>query len=136
MIINTTNLDIIESFESSFQDKKIIPFDLEMMWLKKANAEFKTEIHDLEYDEELGEYSKSLDQYIVDTLAKMIKVYYLERELSRVNKIASIVGKDLSVNGTNGLQKYTKEEYITVKAELEKRLYNLKPTAYNQEVLF
>ena len=62
MIINTTNLDIIESFESSFQDKKIIPFDLEMMWLKKANAEFKTEIHDLEYDEELGEYSKSLDQ--------------------------------------------------------------------------
>lgn len=131
MIINTTNLDIIESFESSFQDKKIIPFDLEMMWLKKANAEFKTEIHDLEYDEELGEYSKSLDQYIVDTLAKMIKVYYLERELSRVNKIASIVGKDLSVNGTNGLQKYTKEEYITVKAELEERLYNLKPTAYN-----
>ena len=61
----------------------------------------------------------------------MIKVYYLERELSRVNKIASIVGKDLSVNGTNGLQKYTKEEYITVKAELEERLYNLKPTAYN-----
>ena len=28
--------EIIESFESTFADKQVIPFSLELMWLKKA----------------------------------------------------------------------------------------------------
>ena len=125
MIVNTTNMDVIESFESSFQDKKVIPFELEMMWLKKANAEFKVKIHDLEYDEEIGEYPKALDQYVIDTLALLMKSYYVAREVSKNNKIASIVGKDISVNGTNGLQKYSKEEYDTIRIEVSEMIANL-----------
>lgn len=123
--------DVIESFESSFMDKKEIPDSLEMMWLKKAIAQFCVEISPLEYDEELGVFHSDLDQYTIDVLATMIKIYYLERELSRVDKIASIVGKDLSINGTNGLQKYTQEELFSVKRDLIEMLDNLKPTAYN-----
>lgn len=123
--------DVIESFESSFMDKKEIPDSLEMMWLKKAIAQFCVEISPLEYDEESGAFHSDLDQYIIDVLATMIKIYYLERELSRVDKIASIVGKDLSINGTNGLQKYTQEELFSVKRDLIEMLDNLKPTAYN-----
>lgn len=123
--------DVIESFESSFMDKKEIPDSLEMMWLKKAIAQFCVEISPLKYDEELGEFDYDLDQYTIDVLATMIKIYYLERELSRVDKIASIVGKDLSINGTNGLQKYTQEELFSVKRDLIEMLDNLKPTAYN-----
>ena len=125
MIVNTTNMDVIESFESSFQDKKVIPFELEMMWLKKANAEFKVKIYDLEYDEEIGEYPKALDQYVIDTLALMMKSYYVSREISKNNKIASIVGRDLSINGTNGLQKYSKDEYDTIRVEVSEMIANL-----------
>ena len=33
---NTTFKEVINVFESSFQDKCIIPLDLEIVWLKKA----------------------------------------------------------------------------------------------------
>ena len=123
--------EVIESFHSSFMDKTEIPNSLELMWLKKAIAEFSTEISPLEYNEELSEFSEILDQYVVDTLATMMKVMYLQRHYSKVNKIASIVGRDLSVNSGMSLSKYAEDELTKTKAELEERLYNLKPTAYN-----
>ena len=55
----------------------------------------------------------------------------MQRHYSKVNKIASIVGKDLSVNSGMSLSKYAEDELTKTKAELEERLYNLKPTAYN-----
>lgn len=123
--------DVIESFESSFMDKKELPDDLVMMWLEKAIAQYGVELSPLEYDKESGEFHSDLDRYTIDVLAQMIKIYYLEREVSRVNKIASIVGKDLSVNGTNGLQKYTQDEYVLAKSELIEMLDNQMPSAYN-----
>lgn len=128
---NTTFSDVIDSFESSFMDKKELPITLETMWFKKAVGQFSTEIEPLTYDEMLEQFNSELSQYVIDTLGTMIKVYYLERELSRVNKIASIIGKDLSVNGSNGLQKYTKNELDSVKSDLVERLEKLKPSAYN-----
>lgn len=123
--------DVIESFESSFMDKKELSDDLVMMWLKKAISQYGVEIEPLEYNEELGEFNSDLNEYVTGTLAVMMKVYYLEREISRVNKIASVVGKDLSINGQNGLQKYTQQELVDVRADLSERLDNLKPPAYN-----
>ena len=123
--------DVIESFESSFMDKKELSDDLVMMWLKKAISQYGVEIEPLEYNEELGEFNSNLNEYVTGTLAVMMKVYYLEREISRVNKIASVVGKDLSINGQNGLQKYTQQELVDVRADLIERLDNLKPPAYN-----
>lgn len=117
--------EVIDSFHSIIMDKREIPASLEMMWLKKANAEFKVKIHDLEYDEEIGEYPKALDQYVVDTLALLMKSYYVSREISKNNKIASIVAKDISINGNNGLQKYSKEEYDTLMTEISERISNL-----------
>jgi hypothetical protein len=54
-----------------------------------------------------------------------MKSYYVSREISKNNKIASIVGKDLSINGSNGLQKYSKEEYDTIKVEISEMVANL-----------
>lgn len=126
-----TASDVIESFESSFMDKQEIPRSLEMMWFKKAVAYYGTEIEPLEYDYELDEFYSPVDNYTIDILATMMKVYYLERLCDKNNKIASIVSKDISVNGTNGLQKYTQEELDNVKDTLIHMLNNLKPTAYN-----
>lgn len=128
---NTTFSDVIDSFESSFMDKKELPIMLEIMWFKKAVGQFSTEIEPLSYDEVLEQFDSELSQYVVDILGAMIKIYYLERELSRVNKIASIVGRDISVNGTNGLQKYTENELNIAKSDLVEKLEKLKPSAYN-----
>lgn len=123
--------DVIESFESSFMDKKELPDSLEMMWLKKAIGQYSMEISPLVYDEELEVFDSDLDRYTIDVLATIMKVYYLEREYSRVNKIVSIVGKDLSINGQGNLSKYTEDELRKVKADLVEMYDNLKPTAYN-----
>lgn len=89
------------------------------------------EISPLVYDEELGVFNSDLDRYTIDVLAVIMKIYYLEREYSRVNKIVSIVGKDLSVNGQGNLSRYTEDELRKVKADLVEMYDNLKPTAYN-----
>ena len=54
-----------------------------------------------------------------------MKSYYVSREISKNNKIASIVAKDISINGNNGLQKYSKEEYDTLMTEISERISNL-----------
>ena len=130
-MIATQFSEVIDSFHSIIMDKQEIPASLEMMWLKKAIAEYGVVLSPLEYNEEAGEFTETISQYIIDTLATMMKVMYLQRHYSKVNKIASIVGRDLSVNGTNGLQKYTKDELEIVKADLAEKISNLKPTAYS-----
>jgi hypothetical protein len=117
--------EVIDSFHSIITDKKEIPDSLELMWLKKAIAEYGIELSPLEYNEEIGEFKNDIGQYSIDTLALMMKSYYGAKEVSRNNKIASIVTKELSINGTNGLQKFTKEEYDTVMLEISERISNL-----------
>ena len=131
MIINTKLSDVIESFHSSFVDKKEIPSSLEMLWLEKAIGQYSVEMSPLTYDKELGEFGSKLDRYVIDILATMMKVYYMEREYSRTNKIVSIVGTDLSVNGNSNLSKYAKDELEKTEKLLEEMLNDLKPTAYN-----
>ena len=127
--------DVIESFHATFMDKVAIPDSLEDMWLQKALAQYKVEIAPLSYNEETGEFDEDVEQYIIDTLAVMMKVAYLERCYNKYNKIVSIVGKDLSINGQGNISKYTEDELSKTKSDLEDRLYNLKPTAYNWEVM-
>lgn len=117
--------EVIDSFHSIIMDKREIPESLELMWLKKAIAELSVKISPIEYDEEKGEFISAISQYVIDTLALLMKSYYVAREVSKNNKIASIVGKDISVNGTNGLQKYSKEEYDTIRVEVSEMIANL-----------
>lgn len=117
--------NVLDSFHSIIMDKKEIPNTLELMWLKKAVAELSVLTSPIEYDEQIGEFTSDVNQYTVDTLALLMKSYYVSREISKNNKIASIVGKDLSINGSNGLQKYSKEEYDTIKIEISEMIANL-----------
>ena len=117
--------EVIASFHSIIMDKREIPESLELMWLKKAVAELSVETSPIEYNEEVGEFNSDIGQYVIDTLALLMKSYYVAREVSRNNKVASIVGKDLSINGTNGLQKYSKDEYDTIRVEVSEMIANL-----------
>ena len=128
---NTTYEDVINSFHSTFQDRVEIPEGLEKLWFEKAVGKFSFEIDSINYDEELEEFDKKLHRYVIDTLGLMMKVFYQERELSKVNKRISIVSKDLSIDGSNASKTATKSELDSAKEELKEMLYKLTPSAYS-----
>ena len=128
--INTIAKDVFDSFESSFQDKTIVPESLELLWLKKAVARYTVELDPITFNEETNEFDDKLDQYIVDTLAMFMLQMYDEREWSRVNKQVSIVGKDVSVDGAGHTKTAAKAKAEYSNAESEKMIANQKATAY------
>lgn len=127
---NTTANDVIQSFESSFVDKKVLPESLEMEWLKKAVGRFSIELDPLNFDDEVREFDCKLDRYVIDTLAAFMKQMYMERQWSLVNKRVSIVGKDLSVGASDNSKKYTQEELSYAESQSIDMIENQKPTAY------
>lgn len=126
----TTAQDVIASFESSFQDKNVIPESLELIWLRKAVARYSTELEPLSYDSETQCFSNDIDGYAIDTLAAYMKQSLMEREVSKVNKRVSIVTKDLSVDGSNGSKTAAKAELEYVEEQSNRMTFNQKPTAY------
>jgi hypothetical protein len=127
---NTTATEVITNFHSLFQDKKTLPEGLEIMWLKKANSRYSVELEPLIFDEDTNEYDKKLSAYTIDTLAEFMKQLYQERELSRVNKIATIVTNELSMDGMGVNKKQTLEELKYISNKAKKMVDNQKPTAY------
>lgn len=129
--MNTTAQEVFDSFESSFQDKVVIPEALELLWLKKAVGRYSVELDPINFDEETSEFDSKLDQYVIDTLAMFMLQMYDEREWSKVNKQISIVGKDISIDGQghNKTAARAKAEYSN--SESSKMVANQKPTAYS-----
>lgn len=127
---NTTAQEVIDSFESSFADRQVLPESLEMVWLKKAIGRYSVELDPLNFDEELLEFDEKLDRYTVDTLAEFMKQLYIERQYSLVNKRVAITGKDLTLDGGSMQKVHTKNELDYTKSESIKMVENQKPTAY------
>ena len=127
----STYQDVVKSFHSTFQDKVEIPDALERQWFFKAVGKFSHEIDRLNFDDEIYEFDVLLDRYVVDTLGIMMKEFYQQRELSKVNKRISIVGKDLSVDGNGNTKTATKAELEMVNEEVRNMVYKQTPTAYN-----
>ena len=127
---NTKANDVIDSFESSFQDKVEIPTELEMVWLRKAIGRYSERIGELNYDPLVMEFDSRLKQSTIDLLGAYMKLFYQEREVSKVNKRASIVTKDLSWDGTNGAKTAEKSHLEYVLAEILHLENDLKDTVY------
>lgn len=126
----TSASDVIESFESSFADKQIIPDQLELVWLEKAIGRYSVELDPLNYDSDLMEFDSKLNRYTIDTLAQFMTQYYQERQVSLANKRVSIVSKDLSIDGSNGAKTAEKSHLDYLKYNSDKMINNQKPTAY------
>ena len=130
MTKNTTAQDVIDSFESSFADKRILPESLEMIWLEKSIGRYSVELDSLNYDNELMQFDSKLDRYVIDTLAQFMLQMYQERQVSLVNKRVSIVGKDLSIDGSNGTKTAEKSHLDYIAWNASEMVENQKPTAY------
>lgn len=129
--MNTTAQDVFDSFESSFADKVVIPDALELIWLRKAVARYCVELTDISFDTATNEFDGELNPYVIDTLAAYMKQYYQEREVSRVNKQISIVGKDLSIDGRGFTKSAVKNELDYIERQNNQMTSNQKPTAYS-----
>lgn len=127
---NTRAADVFESFEASFRDKQVISEDLELVWLLKAIGRYSMELDELTFDEDTLEFDRKLNRYAIDTLGAFMKQSYQEREVSRVNKRVSIVGRDVSIDGSNGQKTATKEELDYDTSKSIEMINNALPTAY------
>lgn len=127
---NTTYQEILDSFESTFQNKSVLAEGLVYQWFLDSLGEFELEIKALNFDEALKEFDVKLPRWIVTSLGLMMKIKYCTREVSRVNKLNNIIGKDISFNGNGDTKKYTKDELDSEISKLTRLLDNQKPTAY------
>lgn len=127
----TTAQDVIDSFESSFADKVVLAESLELIWLRKAVSRYSVELDPLNYDTTERQFDTDLDGYVIDTLAAYMKQMYMEREVSRVNKQISIVGRDISIDGAGHAKTAAKNELDDTKEQSVQMTFNQKPTAYN-----
>lgn len=127
---NTQAREVFDSFEASFQDKSIIPEELELEWLRKAVARYSIELDEIEFNDKEMCFAQKLDRYVVDTLAAFMKQSYQEREVSKVNKRVSIVGKDLSIGASSNNQTSARNELIYDSDKSDRMVSNQMPTAY------
>ena len=127
---NTKASEVIDSFESSFADKRVIPESLERVWFSKAIGRYCAELWELHFNEVTQEFDRKLSRYTIDLLAEYMKESYQERYLSLVNKRVSIVSKDLSWDGSNGAKTAAKSELENIQSKIRKMTDNLKHTAY------
>ncbi len=115
---------VIDIFHSEIKDKYIINEELEKIWFEKACADYSLDICALDFDDASGNFKKSNPP--ITTLGLMITRYYLKQELSRINKLNNIIGKDLQLNSTSQAKTATREEYLQVYYEVEQKLHKQK----------
>ena len=129
--MNTTANEVFQYFETYMRDKEVIPEVLELYWLKRAVARYTLELEPLEFDEELMEFDCELSGTVIDTLAAMMVQMYQHRQVSKVNKRASIVTKDISLDTVSNTKTAEKNllDYDTDVCDY--MIHHQKTTAYN-----
>ncbi len=126
----TTAQDVYDSFEASFQDKCVIPEELEKVWLLKAIGRYSVELSPITFNKDENVFDTKLDRYTIDTLGAFMKQSYQERETSKVNKRVSIVSKDISINSGGHDKTAARNELEYDRNKSAEMIDNQKPTAY------
>lgn len=126
----TNASEVIDFFESTFADKEVIPFDLEIVWLKRAVSRYSLELDPLNFNDAFLHFDSKIDNTVISTLAAFMKEFYQEREVSKANKRISIVGKDISIEGNSGTKTAEKSHLEYVAEKSRDMIENQKPTAF------
>lgn len=132
MAMATSFSDIQDLFHTLPQTKFEIETSLEAEWLRKAVADYELNLGvDLQYDLNIQEFKSELSMVTQRTLAQMMYVFYLERELSRVMALTGIYGKDIQLTGQDATKRVTKQELDSQIQTVEKLLHRQKKPSYN-----
>lgn len=108
--------DVIESFETIIRERTPLPQGLIELWFEQALGQYELEIGHVDYGRETSCFGSDVRRSVITTLAYMMKVMYVERELSRVNKINNIITNDIKLNGNGETKKYTYNELLEERA--------------------
>ena len=108
--------DVIDSFETIIRERTPLPQGLVELWFEQALGQYELEIGDVAYDRRAATFGQDVKRSVITTLAYMMKVMYVERERSRVNKINNISTNDIKLNGNGETKKYTYNELLEEKA--------------------
>ena len=131
MANNTTFADVERKFHSMPQTKFDIPEGLEAEWLSTAVADYELNLScDLDYDEDTREFGSKLNKTAIRTLAQMMYVSYLQRELDRVSKLNGFYGKDVQFTGQDGTKRVTAQMVEEQVSLVETFLHRQKTAAY------
>lgn len=131
MAKNTTFADVERKFHSMPQTKFDIPEGLEAEWLSTAVADYELNLGcDLDYDEDTREFGGKLNNTAIRTLAQMMYVSYLQRELDRVSKLNGFYGKDVQFTGQDGTKRVTSQMVEEQVSLVETLLHRQKTAAY------
>lgn len=125
-----TKQDVISAFHGTFRDTVEIADALVDMWFAMALGQYELEIGAIGYDAGASTFDKKVTRPIINTIAFMMKVYYCEREVSRVNKINNIITKDITLNGNGDTKRYTIEELEIAKARVADNINKIKTSWY------
>jgi hypothetical protein len=128
--MNTKIQDVITVFQSRYVDISGLPEDLVECWAEMAVGTYEREVDGLKYSSQSKTFSSTLPLGVIDTLAYIMKMFYLEREFNRINKKINIIGKDLSLNDTGTAKKMTLAELEYVKNQVHLLLDQSKTSAY------
>ena len=122
--------EVVSAFESIIKCKYKLSDSLVEQWFKNALGQYELDLENLGYDSIAQEFirlSQDSDSFepdgrlkysVVITLAEIMKSYYMEQEVRRVNQLNNIIGKDISLNGTGDTKKYTKAEADAVNEKI------------------
>lgn len=129
--LKTTFADIEQKFHSMPLTKYEIPEALEAEWLTTAVSDYELNLGcDLGYNQKTRKFSSQLTSIAIRTLAQMMYVSYLQRELSRVMALNGIYGKDVQLTGQDATKRVTKQELDDQIAQVEILLHRQKDPAY------
>ena len=103
----STYADVLKSFESMPMSKYILDADLIKQWFEDALGIYELEIESLDFDDVTETFPIALPSYVKKTIALIMYTSYLTRELSRVEKLNGIIGKDISMTGMDATKRVT-----------------------------
>ncbi len=138
----TSYTDVVSAFESIIKCKYVLADGLVRQWFLNALGEYELNIESLGFDKENYVFTSpspssnafdktgDLKNYVVLSLAEIMKSYYMQQEVRRVNQLNNIIGKDISLNGTGDTKKYTKAESDTIDSKIADLYTKQKSPAY------
>jgi hypothetical protein len=123
---NTGVTAVMDSFQSTIRDRETLAADLQYQWFLGALGEYELEAEELGYDQDTQIFDSELPLYVINTLGYLMKIRYLEREVSRVNKLNNIITKDLTLNGMGDAKRATAAEYVAEIARVKELIHKQK----------
>ena len=138
----TSYTDVISAFESIIKCKYVLADGLVRQWFLNALGEYELNIESLGFDKgndvftspspssDAFDKTGNLKNHVILSLAEIMKSYYMQQEVRRVNQLNNIIGKDISLNGTGDTKKYTKAEADAIDSKIADLYTKQKSPAY------